>query len=65
MAITNEEWPDVVYDEVQACEEYERLSEAVGELTASFLDLQIKGLLVISTTKVLRGFLMSILANLE
>lgn len=60
-----DEWPDVVYDEAESHEEYDRLVEAVGELTSAVLDCQVKGLLVPSATKSLKGFLLAVLTGLE
>ncbi len=65
MAIALDEWPDVVFDETEAHEEYDRLVEAVGELSSAVLDCQMKGLLVPSTTKSLCDFLASVTTNLE
>jgi hypothetical protein len=63
--VLEDEWPDVVFDDSVPYEEYNRLVEAVGELTSAVLDCQAKGLLVPSTNQTLRSFLSSLLENLE
>jgi hypothetical protein len=66
MQVLDEEWPDVIgEEEPESREEYGRVSEAVGELTSSVLDCKMKGLVDKKVAKILRGYLTSILDNLE
>lgn len=65
MQTLNEEWPEVITDEKEPKHEYGRVSDAVGELTSAILDCKLKGLLVPSTSKELRGFLTAVLQTLD
>jgi hypothetical protein len=64
LAETIEEWPDVI-GETESREEFNRIVEAVGELTSAVLDCKVKGIMSSDVAKPLRDFLTSVLANLE
>lgn len=66
MKVLEEEWPDVIGEEdLESREEYGRVSEAIGELTSAVLDCKMKGLVDKKMSKILSGYLTSILDNLE
>jgi len=65
MADSTDVWPDVVFDESQPQEEYNRMVEAVGELTSAVLDCKVKGIMIPSVAKPMRDYLTSVLATLE
>lgn len=58
------EWPEII-GEMESCEEYSRISEAVGELTSAMLDAKMKGLLIPEISKSLWGFLEGVQKTLE
>lgn len=65
MQVVDEEWPDVIGEEPESREEYGRVSEAVGELTSAVLDCKMKGIMDSKVSKILSGYLNSILENIN
>jgi hypothetical protein len=58
------EWPDVI-GETEFREEYGRISEAVGELTAATLDAKIKRILAPDIVRSLKAFLTGVQNSLD
>lgn len=65
MDVVEEEWPDVIGEEPDSHEEYGRVSEAVGELTSAVLDCKMKGIMDPKVSRILSGYLNSILDNIN
>jgi hypothetical protein len=62
-----ESWPDIIgeEEEPEPCEEYGKICDAVGDLTAAILEARLHKVLTPTVASSIHGFLTGVLQSLE